>query len=128
MSERFKASGLALPRGHWLRLFLAVLMLAVSGPLAAAHAATTDANVMQDSLTPVSASHADDGSADRQNPDVPAGQHHLHCAVCHCPLSTSARVQDSAIVPAVYRISYRLFDTSDAAKHHPSPLPEPPRG
>lgn len=128
MSKRFKASGLELPRGHWLRLLLVALMLAVSGPLAAVHAATTDANVIQDSLTSISASHVDDASAGRQNSDPPAGQHQLHCAVCHCPLSTSARMHDSVILPAVHRISYRLFDTSDAAKHAPSPLPEPPRG
>lgn len=126
MSKRFKAPGLELPRGHWLRLLLVALMMAVSGPLGAVHAAATDANVMQDNLIAVSASHADDGSADQR--DGPAGQHQLHCAVCHCPLSTSARIQDSVIMPAVHRISYRLFDTSDAAKHAPSPLPEPPRG
>ncbi len=133
MSKRFTPYGHSAVRGivhapaRWLRVFMAVIILAISGPVAASHAATTDFTTMAESLVLADGSSAGHDAGTQNNPDESSGKHHAHCAVCHSPASASVRVQDSVSVPDGDPITYGLIDTSDVAKHDPSPLPEPPR-
>lgn len=122
---------LARPRARWcaiLRVLMAMLIIALAGPLSIAHAsvhvpltgsaATDETN---GAGAEVSASKLKDGK------QAPSTVQHQHCAVCPAASAIDVDLPHVSIRQAPAAVTYSLPSVDDRAKFDPPPLRKPPR-
>jgi hypothetical protein len=110
---------------------MAMLMLAVAGPLASAHAnlhvATTGAAVASVETSAGTENPSAEPSSVKEGKQTPPAVQHQRCAVCPAMQAIGTVVPQVGFRQDLTAVTYGVSSIEDTAKFSPPPLLKPPR-